>query len=370
MKDEIRVTLPSLPPIEDYISYLEKIWSNGILTNCGPIHQEFEIEIGKFLGVKNLNLVSSGTAGLQLAIKALNLCGEIITTPFSFVATSSAIAWAGIKPIFVDIDPVSLNINPSLIEKAITSKTTAILAVHSYGIPCDVLAIQKIATQYGLKVIYDAAHAFGIEDHSGSILNYGDVSVLSLHSTKVFHTIEGGAVVTNNEKLSSLIRRQRNFGIVGDGEVDCVGLNFKMNEFCSAMGHLQLKMIYQNIALRKNIDTYYKQQLQHIPGIEIIDTSKSKNPNFSYFPIRITDQYNLSRDEVWQNFSKNDITTRRYFYPIIPQLDAFRFDNLDCDIDLPNAKKASNEILCLPIYPKLPLSDTARICNLLKTYFV
>lgn len=278
----IYVTQPYLPPLEEFRPYLEKIWENKVLTNCGPFHQQLENALCEYLGVEHIALFTNATIGLVTALQALRITGEVITTPYSFVATSHSLLWNGIKPVFVDIDPDTLNLDPAKIEAAITPQTTAIMPVHCYGHPCDVDAIQKIADNYNLKVIYDAAHAFGVQCHSGSVLNYGDLSVLSFHATKVFNTFEGGAIVCPDAKTKNRIDQLKNFGHAGEVTVVAPGINGKMSEFNAALGLLQLKYIDEALARRKEVDLAYREGLKNVKGISCLNDAVEIR---SHFPL-------------------------------------------------------------------------------------
>lgn len=262
MKKPIYVTQPYLPPLEEFIPYLQQIWDKKILTNGGPFHAKLEDALCEYLGVKHISLFTNATIALVTGLQALRITGEVITTPYSFVATAHSLLWNGIKPVFVDVDPKTLNLDPAKIEAAITPHTTAIMPVHCYGHPCDVDAVQKIADNYNLKVIYDATHAFGVQDEKGSVLNHGDLSVLSFHATKVFNTFEGGAIICPDAKTKIRIDQLKNFGHVGELNVVAPGINGKMSEFNAALGLLQLKYIDQAIARRKEIDTAYRERLK------------------------------------------------------------------------------------------------------------
>jgi dTDP-4-amino-4,6-dideoxygalactose transaminase len=356
MKKNIYVTQPFLPPLEEFIPYLEKIWENKLLTNCGPYHHELEEALCKHLGVEHIALFTNGTIALVTALQALRITGEVITTPYSFVATSHSLLWNSIKPVFVDIDPRTLNLDPVKIEAAITPQTTAIMPVHCYGHPCDVDAIQKIADNYNLKVIYDAAHAFGVEDSHGSILKHGDLSVLSFHATKVFNTFEGGAIVCPDEKTKVRIDQLKNFGHVGETNVVAPGINGKMSEFNAALGLLQLKYIDQALARRKAIDAAYRDRLKGVKGIHCLADAGEKVANYSYFPVLVGTDYPISRDDLYQKLKDVGIHPRRYFYPLISDFPMYRGLPSAHEDNLPVATAAAKQILCLPIYPDLDMS--------------
>jgi dTDP-4-amino-4,6-dideoxygalactose transaminase len=363
MADSIYVTQPFLPPLEEFIPYLERIWANKILTNCGPYHQQLEQELCAALGVRHLSLFSNGTIALITALQALRITGEVITTPYSYVATAHSLLWNGIKPVFVDVDPYTLNLDPAKIEAAITPHTTAILPVHCYGHPCDVHGIQKIADNYNLRVIYDAAHAFGVEDKSGSVLNHGDLSVLSFHATKVFNTFEGGAIICPDAKTKLRIDQLKNFGHVGELNVVAPGINGKMSEFNAALGLLQLKYIDQAIARRQLIDSVYRERLKSIKGIHCLKNSGEKIANYSYFPILVNADYPISRDELNERLKANGINPRRYFYPLISEFPMYRGFPSSQRENLRLATAASSQVLCLPIYPDLEMAAVERIAN-------
>ncbi len=355
----IYVTMPALPPLDEFVHYLEGIWSRRVLTNQGPLHQEFEQLLAAYLEVPHLSLFSSGTAALVTALQALDLTGEVITTPFSFVATSNAIMWNGLTPVFVDIDPDTLNLDATQIEQAITPKTTAILAVHCYGYPCDTSEIGAIATRHGLKVIYDAAHAFGVRDGNGSILKHGDLSVVSFHATKVFNTFEGGAVICGSAELKSRLDQLKNFGLASETEMASPGLNGKMSEINAAMGLVQLRHINDAITARKVVDARYRAALANVRGIRCLEGS-AKAPNFSYFPVLITDDFPISRDELHALLKEENIYARRYFYPLLCDLGAYsHLPSATGDFGV--ARPSSERIMCLPIYPDLAWHDVDRI---------
>ncbi|MDY7537136.1 DegT/DnrJ/EryC1/StrS family aminotransferase [Undibacterium sp. RTI2.1] len=363
----IYVTQPLLPPLAEFMPYLEQIWANKILTNGGPFHQQLEQELCDYLGVKHLCLFANGTLALLTALQALRICGEVITTPYSFVATAHSLLWHGIKPVFVDIDPVSLNMNPDKIEAAITTSTTAIMPVHCYGHPCDVDRIQKIADDYNLKVIYDAAHSFGVQCKGGSVLNYGDLSVLSFHATKVFNTFEGGAIICPDAKTKNRIDHLKNFGFVDELTVVASGINGKMSEINAAFGLLQLKSIDDALQQRKEVDRAYRRGLVGIAGIHCVPDAGEDIANYSYFPILVQQDYPLKRDELYQKLRDSGIYARRYFYPLISEFPMYRSIPSALHTNLPVASKAASEVICLPIYPDLNLSQIERIIDLIKS---
>ncbi|WP_116186949.1 DegT/DnrJ/EryC1/StrS aminotransferase family protein [Pectobacterium aquaticum] len=353
MKKPVYVTSPLLPPLDEFIPYLEEIWGNKWLTNNGPFHQKLEHSLAEYLGVQHLSLFSNGTLALLTALQALRITGEVITTPYSFVATSHALLWNGLKPVFVDIDPITCNIDPDKIEQAITPATSAILPVHCYGLPANVERIQEIADIYGLKVIYDAAHAFGVKKDNISILIHGDLSILSFHATKVFNTIEGGAIICPDAKTKKRIDYLKNFGFADEVTVVAPGINAKMNEVQAAFGLLQMKHI--NIALnkRENIYLKYCEKLKKIPGIRIIEIPQEIEWNYSYFPVFFDQCIVHKRDEIYESMKDVGIFTRRYFYPLISSFPMYRgLDSATVD-NLSNADILANTVLCLPIYPDL-----------------
>jgi len=350
------VTQPFLPPLEEFIPYLEKIWESKWLTNSGPFHEQLEKKLCEHLGVEHAALFTNGTIALITALQALRITGEVITTPYSFVATSHSLLWNGIKPVFVDIDPLTLNLDPAKIEAAITPHTTAIMPVHCYGHPCAVEGIQKIADNYNLKVIYDASHAFAVQDAKGSILRHGDLSVLSFHATKVFNTFEGGAIVCPDAKTKVRIDQLKNFGHVGEVTVVAPGINGKMSEFNAALGLLQLQYIDQALARRRAIDMVYREGLNDIKGIRCLNDAGETVANYAYFPILVHADYPIGRDELYQKLKDDGIHPRRYFYPLISDFPMYRGLPSAQRENLPVATAAAHRVLCLPIYPDLDMS--------------
>jgi len=349
----IYVAQPQLPPLEEFIPYLEKIWESKILTNNGPYHRQLEQALCEHLGVKHIALLTNGTVALVTALQALRITGEVITTPYSFVATAHSLLWNAIKPVFVDIDPMTLNMDPARIEAAITPQTTAIMPVHCYGHPCDVDRIQKIADNYGLKVIYDAAHAFGVQCRGASVLNHGDLSVLSFHATKVFTTFEGGAIVCPDAKTKQRVDHLKNFGFVDETIVVAPGINGKMSEFNAALGLLQLKGIDEALRRRKAIDSRYRGALARVAGIHCLQDAGETAANYAYFPILVRPGYPLSREALYRKLRDNGVYARRYFYPLISDFPMYRGLPSAAHSNLPVASKAASEVLCLPIYPAL-----------------
>ena len=364
-QNKINVTKPFLPPLNEFLPLLENIWSSRILSNNGPYHQVLERKLADYLSVEHLGLFNNGTIALVTALKALNLTGEVITTPFSFLATTNAITWSGLTPVFVDISPNDLNIDYSKIEAAITPQTTAILAVHCYGFPCNVDKIEAIAKKYHLKIIYDSAHTFGIKYHCESILNSGDVSILSLHATKVFNTLEGGAIICRDPELYKRICEMRNFGFESELSINLQGLNGKMNEVSSALGVLQLEYIDHVISKRKIIDQIYRENLKDIPGITYYPIKEDVEHNYSYFPIKVGHTYCLSRDGLKDLLDRHGIASRRYFYPLINDLIKHSNQNYIISGNLDVATEVANQILCLPIYPDLDIKVALQVTKLI-----
>jgi len=364
MAEPIYVAKPYLPPLEEFFPYLEKIWESKILTNGGPFHQQLEQALCEYLGVQHLSLCTSGTLGLVTALQALGIQGEVITTPYSFVASAHSLLWNGIQPIFVDIDPDTLNLDPKKIEAAITPRTTAILPVHCYGNRCDVESIRKIGEKHGLKIIYDSAHAFGVRDEGGSILRHGDLSVLSFHATKVFHTFEGGAIVSPDAATKEHIDHLKNFGFVNETTVVKPGINGKMSEINAAFGMLQLQHIDAALAQRKEVDAMYRRAMRGTTGIRILAGSAESENNYSYFPILVEEEYPLSRDALYQALKEQNIHARRYFYPLIADFPMYRHMPSASPDNLPFATIAARKALCLPIYSALTEDEIERIVNI------
>lgn len=362
----IYVTRPLLPPLIEFYPYLEEIWVNNILTNSGPFHKKLEKALEDYLGVEHISLFCNGTIALVTALQALRITGEVITSPYSFVATSHSLVWNGIKPVFVDINPESFNIEPEKIEAAITPQTTAIMPVHCYGNPCDVERIQRIADNYGLKVIYDAAHAFGVQDQNGSLLRHGDLSVLSFHATKVFNTFEGGAIVCPNDKTKQRINHLKNFGFVDEITVVAAGINGKMSEINAAFGLLQLKHLNAALEKRKIIDELYRKGLAGIKGIKVLDNSFQTKQNYSYFPVLVQQDYSLTRDDLYFKLKNNNIFARRYFYPLISDFPMYRSLPSAAHSNLPIAKTISQQIICLPIYHNIKPYEIDTIISIIK----
>lgn len=367
MNQTITVTQPCLPPLEEFIPYLQQIWDNKWLTNNGPLHQQLEKELATYLGVKFISLFSNGTLALISALQALNITGEVITTPFSFVATTHSLWWNKITPVFVDIEPVYLNLDSAKIEAAITEKTTAIMPVHVYGNPCKMDEIKKIAEKHGLKVIYDAAHAFGVKKDGVSILNQGDLSVLSFHATKVYSTIEGGAIICHSQEMKHHIDNLKNFGFRGETVVEEPGINAKLNEVQAAYGLLQLKYVDGFIARRKEITEKYRELLKDVSGISFLPDMDGVEYSYSYFPILIDEkEYGLSRNALYDILKEHNIFARRYFYPLISNFDPYSQLPSANPRNLLVAIQAADNVLCLPIYVELEDDDILKISSIIK----
>lgn len=359
------VTRPFLPPLDELQPYLEQIWSSRQLTNAGPFHQQLEAALCEYLGVKYISLFVNGTLALVTALQALRITGEVITTPYSFVATAHSLLWNGIKPVFVDIDPDTLNLDPGKIEAAITPQTTAILPVHVYGRPCDTTRIQAIADNYGLQVLYDAAHAFAVEDAGGSILRHGDLSILSFHATKVYTTFEGGAIVSSDAKVKKRIDNLKNFGFTDEVTVVAPGINGKMNELQAAIGLVQLKHMDGVLRERCDIDRHYRHLLAGIHGIRCVAKPQSVRHNGSYFPILVGPDYPLSRDELYQKLRDHNVYGRRYFYPLISDMPMYRGLPSADRANLANAARVADQVICLPIFPGIPEQQVVQIAALI-----
>jgi dTDP-4-amino-4,6-dideoxygalactose transaminase len=356
MSKAIYVTQPFLPPLEEYVEYLKEIWKTKQLTNDGKFLQEFEKKLEEFTGVKHVLCIANGTLALQLAIRALEFKGEVITTPFTFVATSSSLVWEGCKPIYVDIEPDTLNIDPGKIEEKISEKTTAILSVHVYGNPCDIERIQNIANKYNLKVIYDAAHAFGVTYKDKSIFSNGDISIASFHATKVFHTIEGGAVFTNNDNIAREIFKLRNFGYE-KGEIVDVGINAKMNDFSAVMGILNLKYFDECLKKRKKIFEHYIQYLEDNTKVRLMDFTEISN--YSYFPIIFNSEE--IKQKAISKLNEINVYPRDYFNPSLEEI--FGNKKIECEVSYDISKR----ILCLPVYPDFKLDDLEKVISVINS---
>jgi len=358
------VTKSFLPPMNEYMQEIERIWSSHWLTNNGHIHNEFEGKLSEYFKVEHIALLTNGHLALEAALRNLDLEGEVITTPFTFASTTHAIVNAGLTPVFCDIDINTYNIDVSKIEALITDKTSAILPVHVFGNPCDVETIEIIAQKHGLKVIYDAAHAFGVEVAGRSIASFGDVSMFSLHATKIFHSIEGGVLATKNGDFKKLIELYKNFGISGPEEIEMVGFNAKMNEFQAAMGLINLRYIEEHIEARKKITNLYKSSLSEVPGLTFLGEEENIKYNYSYLPMLVdSKQYGFSRNELHEKLKEYNVFTRKYFYPLVSEAKCYKDKFIS---NTPVAKAVADNILTLPIYSTLELDDVDVICSILK----
>ena len=366
MEKTITVTTPLLPDLDDFNSLLKEIWSSKWITNNGQFHQKLEEALCDYLKVPFISLFTNGTLPLLTALQALRISGEVITTPYSFVATTHSIWWNGIKPVFVDIDPSNCGIDPDKIEAAITPRTTAIMPVHCYGKPCDNKRIQAIADKYGLKVIYDAAHAFGVEVDGESVLNWGDMSTLSFHATKVYTTIEGGAIVMHDEATKKRIDYLKNFGFASETEVVAPGINGKLDEVRAVYGLLKLKQVDKAINARHQVAIQYREAFQNVKGIRFFNDMIGVKHNYSYFPIFINaEEYGMTRDELYFKLRDHNILGRRYFYPLISTFSTYSGLPSASPDNLPNATRIANEVICLPMHHELSTDDINRIIELI-----
>ena len=355
-----------MPNLDELNQYLQDIWQRKWITNNGHYHKELEKALCEYLDVPYVSLFTNGTLPLITALQALRITGEVITTPYSFVATTHALWWNGIKPVFVDIDPTTGNLDPDQIEAAITPRTTAIMPVHVYGKPCDTERIQEIADKYGLKVIYDAAHAFGVKVNGASILNAGDMSTLSFHATKVYNTLEGGALVMHDEQTKKRIDYLKNFGFAGETEVVAPGINSKMDEMRSAYGLLNLKQVDAAIEARHQVAIKYREALRDVEGITFFDDMPGVKHNYSYFPIFVdAEKYGMTRDELYFKMKEQNVLGRRYFYPLISTFSTYRGLDSAKPSNLPNAHKMADEVICLPMHHALSEEDVMRILNII-----
>lgn len=366
-KKQITVTSPLLPPLQDFIPYLEDIWERKWITNNGCYHQQLEQALCDYLKVPYISLFTNGTLPLITALQALRINGEVITTPFSFVATTHSLWWNGIRPVFVDIDPETCNLDPEKIEAAISPRTTAIMPVHVYGKPCKTREIQEIANKYGLKVIYDAAHAFGVEVNGQSILNEGDMSTLSFHATKVYNTIEGGALIMKDAETKKRIDYLKNFGFANEVEIVAPGINSKMDEIRAAYGLLNLKQVDLAIESRHQVAIRYREALRNVKGIRFMEDMPGVRHNYSYFPIFVdAEQYGMTRDELYLKLKECNILGRRYFYPLISEFSTYRGLESAKIENLPVAHKVANSVICLPMYHGLSNTDIEFIIEQIK----
>jgi dTDP-4-amino-4,6-dideoxygalactose transaminase len=367
MVDNIFVTKPFLPPLEEFEPYLKEIWDKAILTNSGPFHTQLEDELAEYLEVPYVSLVNNGTMALVIALSALAVTGEVITTPFSFIATCHAILWNHLVPVFVDIEAGFLNLDPNKVEAAITPNTTAILAVHCFGNPAHLEFLEDIAKRHNLKLIFDASHAFGVQRNHKSILNFGDLSTLSFHATKVFNTFEGGAIISQNKEMKDRIDQIKNFGIISETEVSVLGINGKMSEINSAFGLLQLKHIDKAIRKRGDIARAYIEAINLIEGLDYVGASQGvTQENYSYFPILVRPSYPISRDDLCWKMKEAGVHARRYFFPLLTDFVMYKhFPSANSKL-MPIASKSADQVICLPIYPELGSLDVERIVELIK----
>ena len=362
MSKPIYVTSPSLPPLEEFIPYLEKIWENKWLTNNGEFHRQFERALAEYLGVKYISLFTNGMIALQVGMQALRVTGEVITTPFTFVATTHAIHWNNCTPVFCDIEPETYTMDPAKVESLITPRTTALMPVHVYGNPCHHEALQKIADTYGLKLFYDAAHVFGVRKDGVSVCNWGDLSMLSFHATKVFNTFEGGALVTSDENLKKRIDFLKNFGFANEVTVVAPGSNGKMDEFRAAYGLLQLKRVDGEIAKRRKVAERYRTELADVPGLKMLYDLPGVTHNYAYFPVLVDEaRYGMSRDALYDKLKASNIYSRRYFYPLCSDFPTYRGLPSAAPANLPVATDVAQKILCLPIYADMTVEDQTEI---------
>ena len=363
---QITVTAPLLPDLDEFNVLLKEIWDSKWITNNGSFHKQLEKELAEYLKVPYISLFTNGTLPLLTALQALRITGEVITTPYSFVATTHSIWWNGCKPVFVDIDPATGNIDPDAIEAAITNKTTAIMPVHVYGKPCDVKRIKEIADKYGLKVIYDAAHAFGVEVDGESILNAGDMSTLSFHATKVYNTIEGGALVMHDEETKKRIDYLKNFGFAGETTVIAPGINSKMDEMRAAYGILNLRQVDAAIEARHKVAIMYREALRPVEGITFMDDMPGVKHNYSYFPIFVdAEKYGMTRDELYEKMGSHNVLGRRYFYPLISTFSTYRGLPSAAPENLPKAHQIADSVICLPMHHELSVRDVDRVLELI-----
>ena len=363
---KILVTQPTLPDLDRYKTLLQEIWDNKWLTNNGVFHQAFEQKLAEYLGVPYVSLFSNGTIALMVALKALDIQGEVITTPYTFVATSHSLLWNNNTPVFADVDPVYGNLSVAEVEKQITDKTNAIMPVHVYGNPVDVAGFERLAKKYNLKIIYDAAHAFGVQQNGKSILNYGDLSILSFHATKTFNTVEGGAIISHDLATKKQIDHLKNFGFENETSVITLGINGKMNELIAAFGLLQLEHIDSDIAKRQKVADIYRKALSGIKGIRFLDDMPNVRHNYSYFPIFVEPDYPLTRDELYEKLKANDIFGRRYFYPLVSDFPMYKDLQTATKENLPVAHTLAEQVICLPMYAELSETIINKIAGIVK----
>lgn len=364
MNDIITVTSPLIPSLDEFLPFLNDIWKRKWLTNNGHYHQELEKALCEYLKIPFISLFTNGTLPLICALQAMRITGEVITTPYSFVATTHSLWWNGIKPVFVDVDPLTGNIDPNKIEAAITPKTTAIMPVHVYGQPCDTERIKQIADTYGLKVIYDAAHAFGVEKYGESVLNNGDMSTLSFHATKVYNTIEGGALICHDPETKQRIDYIKNFGFANETKVVAPGINGKMDELRSAYGLLSLRYVDQAIERRKQVTMFYRENLKDIDGIRLLDDIEGVKHNYSYFPVFVNEKvFGISRDDVYEKMKERGVYGRRYFYPLISTFSPYRCLDSASHENLPEAYRMAEQVICLPMHHNISDKDAERVVD-------
>lgn len=363
---QITVTSPLLPDLEAFHALLKEIWDSKWVTNNGSFHKKLEKELAEYLKVPYISLFTNGTLPLLTALQALRITGEVITTPYSFVATTHSIWWNGCKPVFVDVDPATGNMDPDKIEAAITNKTTAIMPVHVYGKPCDTKRIKEIADKYGLKVIYDAAHAFGVEVNGESVLTAGDMSTLSFHATKVYNTLEGGALVMHDAETKKRVDYLKNFGFAGETEVVAPGINSKVDEVRAAYGILNLRQVDAAIEARHQVAVKYREALRPVEGITFMDDMPGVKHNYSYFPIFIdAEKYGMTRDELYEKMRSHNVLGRRYFYPLISTFSTYRGLESAAPKNLPNAHNMADSVICLPMHHELSAEDIHRVLELI-----
>ena len=366
MGKKVLVTSPLLPDLQEFTKYLEDIWDKKWVTNNGFYHKELEKQLAEYLKVSYISLFTNGTLPLITALQALKIKGEVITTPYSFVATTHSLWWNGIKPVFVDIDPETCNMNPDKIEAAITSETTAIMPVHCYGTPCDVEKIQAVADKYHLKVIYDAAHAFGVEINGKSILEYGDMSTLSFHATKVYNTLEGGALIVRDAETKKQIDFLKNFGFNGETSVVAPGINSKMDEVRAAYGLLNLKQVDAAITARKKVAEHYRAALRDAAGVRLLNDIQGVKHNYSYFPIFIDEkEYGMSRDALYYKLQEHGIFGRRYFYPLITSFYMYKHLESANPANIPVATRIAEQVICLPLHHELSDEDVDKTLEII-----
>ena len=366
-RKQINVTSPLLPPLDEFVAYLQDIWGQKWITNNGCYHQELEKALCDYLGVKYISLFTNGTLPLIIALQALRITGEVIMTPYSFVATTHSVWWNGIKPVFVDIDPETGNLDPDRIEAAITPQTTAIMPVHVYGTPCDIQRIQAIADKYGLKVIYDAAHAFGVQVDGKTILTAGDISTLSFHATKTYNTVEGGALICRTAEMKKRIDYLKNFGFADEVTIVAPGINAKMDEIRAAYGLINLKYVGAAIEARRQVAISYREALRHVEGISFFDDIEGVRHNYSYFPIFVNaEKYGMTRDELYAKMKEENVFGRRYFYPLISEFSTYRGLPSANPANLPVATRMAQQVICLPMHHELNEQEIEYILSIIR----